>query len=512
MSDVVESILKSDDLPSPPGVAVKLLELFVVPNVEVDEMVEVISADPALAAKLIDYCNSPLFAMSRETTNIRQAIILMGMKAVKILALSFSLVQTTSKDRDVFDYDQFWSHSLATAASAKKISEKLGRGGEDEFLLGLMLGAGQIGLAHTFPGRYVEMVEESKNDGVILAQLEKKEWGCDRYEITIALLKHWNFPGQLIDPIVEFSTARTGEHTELSVHAQIICLANTFAELIGRERIVENFINDAREMATHWLGFSEETFQECFDQATESWSEHARVLNFDAAECESFEQLERKAIKRIATFSIGLHHENTAIQEQNAELRMTAMFDGLTGLKNRRAYDDDAKREWERTKRQNSCFVLIMVDVDHFKKVNDTYGHAVGDVALVAVARSLQASIRSNDFAYRFGGEEFVVLLTDCSPENALSAVERSRVGIEKLEIQVPEGVLRITASFGVAFHQHPSPGDIEALLETADKLLYQAKNEGRNRICSNYKSVSSKSIPTPQVDFGNPTNGSTVS
>ena len=511
MSDVVESILKSDDLPSPPGVAVKLLELFVVPNVEIDEMVEVISADPALAAKLIDYCNSPLFAMSRETTNIRQAVILMGMKAVKILALSFSLVQTTSKDRGVFDYDQFWSQSLATAASAKTIAEKLGGSGEDEFLSGLMLGAGQIGLAHTFPNRYVEMVEESKNDGIILSQLEQNEWGCDRYQITIALLQHWNFPPQLVDPILEYVTTETHQQGDLSKNAQILCLASTFAQLIGRERILEDYINDAREIATEGLGFSEEAFLECFHQATESWSEHANVLNFNASESESFEQLERKAIKRIATFSIGLHHENTAIQEQNAELRMTAMFDGLTGLKNRRAYDDDASREWDRTRRQNSYFVLVMVDVDHFKKVNDTYGHSVGDTALVAVAKTLQASIRSNDFAYRFGGEEFVVLLTDCNPNHALSAVERFRHEIERLEIEVPDGILRITASFGVAVHQHPNPGDIDTLLETADKLLYQAKNEGRNRVCSNYEASTSSVIPAPPIGLGTPSNESSI-
>ncbi len=511
MSDVVESILKSDDLPSPPGVAVKLLELCVIPNVEIDEMVEVISADPALAARLIDYCNSPLFAMARETTNIRQAVILMGMKAVKILALSFSLVQTKSKDDGVFDYDLFWSQSLATAASARAIAEKKGRSGEDEFLLGLMLGAGQIGLAHTFPRRYSEMVEESNNDGQALTHLEIQEWGQDRFSITTELLTHWNFPSALVDPVAQFSQSRSESVETLSRATQVLCLANTFAELIGHERIIDQYITDAREMATNWFRLSEEEFHDCFDNATVSWSEHAKVLNFSSTESGSFEQLERKAIKRIAQFSMGLHHENTAIQEQNAELRLTAMFDRLTGLKNRRAYDDDSCREWDRTKRLQSSFVLVMIDIDHFKKVNDTYGHAIGDDALVAVAQSIQASIRSNDFAYRFGGEEFVVLLTDCRSGNALDAVERSRKSIEDLEIPVPGGILQITASFGVAIHQHPANGSIDELLEQADKLLYQAKNEGRNRVCSDLASKSSALI-VPPIQSGIVSNESTLS
>lgn len=500
MNPAIKSILKSEGLPSPPGVAAKLLELFSVPNVEVSEMAQIIGADPALSAKLMEYCNSPTFARARETTNIRQAIVLIGMKAVKILALSFSLVRTGNSNKEsTFDYDQFWNHSLAIAASAQTIAEQLGGRGDDEFLMGLMLKSGQIGLAHTFPERYAELLIESQETDTPLTELEKREWDVDHLDISVGLLVHWNFP-QLMVQAFKALAKPEDEVSEVELtHARVLKLAERSAGMLHQKKIHENQINEARELAQSWFNISTEEFPVIFDRATNSWTELAKVLSFDTSEAQPFEQLERRALKGIAELSMGLHEENTVVQQQNAELRMTAMVDGLTGLKNRRAYDEEATKEWQRSKRLKRPFIMAIADIDHFKKVNDTHGHAIGDVALMEVAKALQVNGRDYDMAYRFGGEEFVLVLPECSPDDCLNVIERIRVAIEDLEIKVPNDVLKITASFGVAVYMHQSDDadgmTLERLLESADQLLYQAKREGRNRVRTN---LDRPAVPAP--------------
>jgi diguanylate cyclase len=209
-------------------------------------------------------------------------------------------------------------------------------------------------------------------------------------------------------------------------------------------------------------------------------------LSYDATQAQTFAELERRALKGIAQLSMGLHAENAAMHQQNAELKVNATVDSLTGLKNRRAYDEDALREWERSKRMNRPLALMMVDIDHFKNVNDTHGHACGDRALVGVASELKKLVRQYDLVFRFGGEEFVILLPECSPDSALSAANRYREAIAKMELPIHDGVLKITASFGLAITQPPQFKSLDELLQEADERLYQAKNEGRNRVCGN--------------------------
>ncbi len=181
---------------------------------------------------------------------------------------------------------------------------------------------------------------------------------------------------------------------------------------------------------------------------------------------------------------MGLHAENAAMQQQNAELKINATLDSLTGLKNRRAYDEDALREWERAKRMQRPLALLMVDIDHFKKVNDTHGHACGDRVLVGVAGELKRLVRRYDLVFRFGGEEFVILLPECDADCALLAADRYREAIARMELPIHDGVLKITASFGLALTQPPKFQSLDELLQEADQRLYQAKNEGRNRVC----------------------------
>lgn len=165
------------------------------------------------------------------------------------------------------------------------------------------------------------------------------------------------------------------------------------------------------------------------------------------------------------------------------ELREQASTDPLTGLSNRRHLWEVLQREWIRARRKSGTLALIMIDLDHFKRLNDTHGHDAGDAVLVRVAALLRAHIRGSDIACRFGGEEFVLVMADASCEAVELRAAEIREAIARLEISHHGAVLSgVTASFGVAlFPDHA--GDPESLLRMADRSLYQAKEGGRNRV-----------------------------
>ena len=169
------------------------------------------------------------------------------------------------------------------------------------------------------------------------------------------------------------------------------------------------------------------------------------------------------------------------------QLEELAITDHKTGLLNVAAWHEQARRELVRAERETSSFGVLMVDLDHFKRVNDTYGHLAGDEVLRAVARMLESEIREYDSAGRFGGEEFAVLIPDSAAPDVVSIAERLRRRVTELEIVAPTDsgsrtIVGLSASIGVAVF--PSSGStLEQLLLTADSAVYTAKANGRNQV-----------------------------
>jgi diguanylate cyclase (GGDEF)-like protein/PAS domain S-box-containing protein len=189
-------------------------------------------------------------------------------------------------------------------------------------------------------------------------------------------------------------------------------------------------------------------------------------------------------------FVIGLRDvsERKALEEKLAALAMT---DGLTGLANRRAFDEALNREWKRTLRKSAAISLVLLDVDHFKLFNDSYGHQVGDDCLRTVAATLRATVRESDVPARYGGEELAVILPDTHSAAAAELAERFRSEVEALGLTHggnPDGGGFVTVSIGVATALSRDGGTIampEGLLLSADLALYKAKHEGRNRVAT---------------------------
>lgn len=168
-------------------------------------------------------------------------------------------------------------------------------------------------------------------------------------------------------------------------------------------------------------------------------------------------------------------------------LESLAMLDGLTGIPNRRQFDNALQEEWLRARREHHPLSIILADIDHFKPYNDHYGHGAGDVCLIQVAEVIADAIkRPGDLVARYGGEEFVALLPNTDVKGASMVAERIRRLVENLRLphEYSEISPLVTISVGFACVLPSEHGEPEVLLEHADQMLYQAKREGRNRIC----------------------------
>lgn len=188
--------------------------------------------------------------------------------------------------------------------------------------------------------------------------------------------------------------------------------------------------------------------------------------------------LQQRVIERQAA-QLGEALESMERAREQAEQQ--ARHDALTGLFNRRPFLTALAHEMARSKRYRTAVAAILLDIDHFKRINDSLGHAVGDRVLVDVAQRIVRNIREVDVACRYGGEEFAILLPGADMPEATAVAERLRRGIE--ELQVPGSGLQLTASLGVAVAGSGRAPAGEAMLERADRAMYAAKRAGRNRV-----------------------------
>lgn len=178
-----------------------------------------------------------------------------------------------------------------------------------------------------------------------------------------------------------------------------------------------------------------------------------------------------------------LHERLQRLAAQNHALEQLSATDALTGIGNRRQFETRLAEEFRRACRYDDPLSLLLLDIDHFKAVNDRFGHLIGDSVLIEVARVIQRAIRDTDLVARYGGEEFAVLLPRTHLAGAITVAERVRSELKLLR-PIPGTEETVTASFGIAAHPGVQLSRATQLFEAADNALYRAKRDGRDRIC----------------------------
>jgi len=262
------------------------------------------------------------------------------------------------------------------------------------------------------------------------------------------------------------------------------------ARVSGGSADLENRIKAAlslSEYADHPLTALLEELMDAYDHKQRELSKLVRISDgFHHITRDSFDDLVRKSDRQARQLEklirISDRYQNS-LHEMRAALEQAALTDTLTGIGNRRYLLQRLSEENERARRSGSQFGVILFDLDHFKRCNDTWCHEFGDQVLRAVARVMIESSRTCDLYGRWGGEEFIFILPNTDGEATAQMAERQRAAIEGIRFEPPHDALRITASFGAAAWREDE--DVDSLLRRTDNRMYAAKKGGRNRVVS---------------------------
>ncbi len=221
-------------------------------------------------------------------------------------------------------------------------------------------------------------------------------------------------------------------------------------------------------------------------------SAYAMLALFSTVMLAIWQRRRQRETENAARAAVALREENTKLaaanvqlEAQSAQLHALAFQDGLTGIANRRHFNERLQKEWRDCRRHQTHLALLIIDIDHFKLFNDHYGHQAGDDCLKLVAKALQERLwRAHDVVARYGGEEFVCLLPNCEPVHAKAKAEQLRMAIEALGIPHAASPVNsmVTISIGIATLVPENNSYPEQLLTASDKALYAAKAAGRNR------------------------------
>jgi two-component system cell cycle response regulator len=616
-------------LPSPTGVALAIMRLTQNEDVKVTELAQALESDPAMVGRLLKLANSAGSGSGRSVTTVQEAVTRLGLRAVRNLALGFSLIRRSGNAScSQFDYQRFWSRSLAKAVATQVLGIRQAqvRTGE-AFTCGLLCDVGTLALASVYPTGYASVLARASATGKPIAAIEHEQFAIDHQELTIALLEDWGLPQYFGEAVRDHKCPEAEIRADDSVGlrlSRLLYAADHLAELCLADDCERNWLMTELFKRCRLLAIPPDEVITLGDRAIGQWQEWGKIFEVATCTVPSLADLSQRCqvlaqgesvqvrldsgtarrsltilaasadvcLLRMLTDCLGaaghqvltaangqqalrllvecdaqvvitdwemdpldgpalcrilretkigrqmyiilladalgdqyepevaaddyltkpvqhaqllariraaeriIEVQQEAIQDKeelgryaadlsasNRTLQEAAYADPLTGLPNRRHILERLREEWASATRKEHSLACMVVDIDHFKTVNDSHGHDVGDLVLQEIAAILRSSVRGHDFVGRLGGEEFVILCPKIDRKGAWQCAERLRRNVEVRVAATPSGPCRVTISVGVALREAETSNSDE-LLKAADRAVYAAKRAGRNLVC----------------------------
>jgi len=472
--DLLKLLQSCRTLPSVPAVVVQVLDLAGnMDSIGAADMAQVVARDPAMAARIMKVANSVRHGVIHDISTMEQAISMLGLAETMNLALSFSLVRDLKSKTSLFDHQQYWRRSVISAVADAEIGSLLQVANRDElFLAGLICDIGILALNETLP-EYGRLSASSLNDHFRLVEIERRELHTDHAAVGAWLLHRWGLPERLVNAVRDSHINEKSDCPLTNAIALGSCIADVW---VNTESI--KTLETATSVADALFSMGQEHVDRLLAKTAEAFPPMIADLDMEIGDESEINKLLDQSRSALAEINVQMIRETRTIMAQ-------AQRDSLTMLYNRTYLEQNLDNQF--TLSINTCqpLTVIFVDVDHFKKINDTFGHASGDIVLIEVARTIQAAIRNYDIAVRYGGDEFVALLANAPKDVALYVSERIRSMVADKTYMLDEGVvIHATVSVGHATLTPESGIKTSTdLLEAADKKLYAAKSAGRNRV-----------------------------
>lgn len=460
--------------------ALQIVQKASQPEVSVAELAGLAEADPGFAVRLLSAVNSPIHGFSRRIANVRQASALLGTRGLQNIALGLCVAGMTPVGPVG---ELLMSLSLRRACAGRRIAELAELPAPaDHFATGLLLELGLLMLAKDQLDRVAPLAKAPSAGRIV----RERAAGLTPHPLSGgSLVRKWHLPEDMVAAI-EHHHAPQPLDTALARVAWVSERVSAVYEGGDSPGIRAQAIRAMTD-----LGIRHSDAEALLEEIPEAGASLGRGVG-DMVPLERvlsdangrLVELNSEYQELVRTME-GLLAEKEVLVEQlreaNAHLEDLASRDGLTRLLNRRAFFEAATRAIDRARREREPLALVLFDIDHFKSVNDKFGHPVGDEVLRAVATAASETVRAGDLVGRYGGEEFAVVLAGADSELAARVTEALRTTIAERSIEAPHGALAVTASFGIALHGRGHV--LEELIKRADLALYEAKRAGRNRV-----------------------------
>jgi two-component system cell cycle response regulator len=387
--DLIERILRCPTLPTLPAVAMRVLELTQNKDVSLDQLAAEIQNDQALSAKILKTINSSFYGLRKPCTTISQAMVMLGLSAVKSLALSFSLVSSLGSADDEFDHVAYWRRGLYTASAAKTIAREAGRQFEDEaFLGGLFQDLGMQALYQGLGQPYLRVIVAA-GDHRNLVRQELGSLEAQHPDIGALLAQRWKLPPDLVAP-VKYHERPTAAPPEYATLVRCVSLGNTVHDVLTDEHPAEA-MRTFRARAAKWFGFEPASCDDMLRRIAESTLQLSSLFHLDTGSTPDPEQIIERAQDHLAQINEQSFRDATAASsELRAVLADGDEYDPLTGALGAEAGAAHAESEFERARGARRALTILKVGVDNFRAVVDRHGVEAGDAVLFETASVLQ--------------------------------------------------------------------------------------------------------------------------
>lgn len=481
-------------LPTIPAIAIRVVDLASQPDCTMPEVAELISRDPALTAKVLKVANSPLYGLRRKAENLRQALNILGLDAAITLTLSFSLAGALREIKTAgFDLEHYWRRSVIATIASRALGTQLRIKGTEELMLaGLLQDIGMLILNSLLQEDYGKIIGD-KTDHNAIVEAERLALGADHAEVGAWQLEQWNLPSYLHQLVAASHELNNDQLTpDISAMADCVALSGLIADALLHP---DNAIFAARALkdAQDFLGMDDSDYRAALDLIALSLPEVSDIFEIKLIEPMQVMALQEQANEIMMIRHLRMHEEVNQVRRTAEELSAHSQKledqvhrDSLTGLFNRSHFDEILSQEFTQATEQDWPLSIAFIDLDNFKRINDTFGHKVGDEVLQSIADVMRNHTRQSDILARYGGEEFVAILPGTNAAGARTLFERIMAAVRTIDYSALTGqTVHATLSIGVATHmdQGYSFSSASELLQAADDAMYAAKDAGRNRL-----------------------------
>ena len=480
-----------DDLPSPPAIVPRIIELLNDPDSDFQELIDLLANDPALVAKILKTANSAMYARRREVTNLAQAMLTLGHGVAATLALSFSLVTNLQKHAaSGIDLRHYWRRSLLTAVVGRMLGTALKSGHKDElFLSGLLQDIGLLVLDKHSPERYSDMGDQVLEHRTVIDR-EINDIGVDHAWIGAWLLEQWGLP-EIICDSVRHSHDNSEREVREDIRQYLDC--GRIACQVSDVLLIDQGEDNIRRVATlmeERLGMDEPSTLELLDEVSRQIPEIESQFDIDILDSDVATAIVDRARKILMDVSLRSNMEISTLNKKIdslgthvESLENEVHTDRLTGLRSREYMEERLSDVVARAKRLGKPLSLAFMDLDGFKAINDTFSHSAGDEVLRRTADLLLQQIREKDVVARFGGDEFMLLLDGETAANAMIVCKRIVSAFDKTVHSVDGQDIDLHISIGLATLDVSNWDSPQKLIEAADEALKRAKQLGKAQV-----------------------------